>query len=156
LRALVRLLRQAGVDFAVLGPEERDTGDLARRHRVASAEGRVLVAQGVERVRIGGDDAAEIAGGQGLLRQAGVDFAVLGPEERDTGDLARRLGDEATFQALAARVAMLALARAWKVASSPRRRARSPVSRSSGPSPPIRTRSTPCATSTRPSADATR
>ncbi|MEE7489903.1 DUF3483 domain-containing protein [Methylobacterium oryzae] len=36
-----------------------------------------------------------------LLREAGVDFAVLGPEERDTGDLARRLGDEATFQDLA-------------------------------------------------------
>ena len=36
-----------------------------------------------------------------LLRRAGVDFAVLGAEERDTGDLARRLGDEATFQALA-------------------------------------------------------
>jgi dimethylglycine catabolism B len=36
-----------------------------------------------------------------LLREAGVDFAVLGPEERDTGDLARRLGDEATFQTLA-------------------------------------------------------
>ncbi|SFL33872.1 DUF3483 domain-containing protein [Methylobacterium pseudosasicola] len=44
-----------------------------------------------------------------LLREAGVDFAVLGPEERDTGDLARRLGDEATFQALArANVATLA------------------------------------------------
>ncbi len=36
-----------------------------------------------------------------LFREAGVDFAVLGPEERDTGDLARRLGDEATFQTLA-------------------------------------------------------
>ena len=36
-----------------------------------------------------------------LLHEAGVDFAVLGAEERDTGDLARRLGDEATFQALA-------------------------------------------------------
>jgi Fe-S oxidoreductase len=36
-----------------------------------------------------------------LMRDAGVDFAVLGPEERDTGDLARRLGDEATFQDLA-------------------------------------------------------
>lgn len=36
-----------------------------------------------------------------LLRDAGVDFAVLGAEERDTGDLARRLGDEATFQDLA-------------------------------------------------------
>ncbi|WP_370876811.1 DUF3483 domain-containing protein [Ancylobacter amanitiformis] len=37
-----------------------------------------------------------------LLQMAGVDFAVLGPEERDCGDLARRLGDEATFQRLAA------------------------------------------------------
>jgi dimethylglycine catabolism B len=36
-----------------------------------------------------------------LLRLAGVDFAVLGEEERDCGDLARRLGDEATFQTLA-------------------------------------------------------
>jgi Fe-S oxidoreductase len=36
-----------------------------------------------------------------LMRDSGVDFAVLGAEERDTGDLARRLGDEATFQDLA-------------------------------------------------------
>lgn len=36
-----------------------------------------------------------------LLALAEVDFAVLGPEERDCGDLARRLGDEATFQRLA-------------------------------------------------------
>lgn len=36
-----------------------------------------------------------------LLHRAGVDFAVLGEEERDCGDLARRLGDEATFQRLA-------------------------------------------------------
>lgn len=36
-----------------------------------------------------------------LLQQAGVDFAVLGADERDSGDQARRLGDEATFQALA-------------------------------------------------------
>ncbi|MET7244939.1 DUF3483 domain-containing protein [Methylobacterium sp. EM32] len=36
-----------------------------------------------------------------LLREAGIAFAVLGAEERDTGDLARRLGDEATFQMLA-------------------------------------------------------
>lgn len=35
-----------------------------------------------------------------LLRQAGVDFAVL-EEERDCGDLARRLGDEASFVRLA-------------------------------------------------------
>lgn len=38
-----------------------------------------------------------------LLRRAGVDFAVLGDEELDCGDVARRLGDEATFQSLAAR-----------------------------------------------------
>lgn len=36
-----------------------------------------------------------------LLQRAGVDFAVLGAAERDSGDLARRLGDEATFQRLA-------------------------------------------------------
>ncbi|MCB8838375.1 (Fe-S)-binding protein [Aurantimonas sp. VKM B-3413] len=36
-----------------------------------------------------------------LLSEAGVSFAVLGEEERDCGDLARRLGDEATFQRLA-------------------------------------------------------
>lgn len=36
-----------------------------------------------------------------LLKRAGVDFAVLGEEERDTGDLARRLGDEEGFQRLA-------------------------------------------------------
>ncbi|MCW6511241.1 DUF3483 domain-containing protein [Lichenifustis flavocetrariae] len=38
-----------------------------------------------------------------LLRHADVDFAVLGDEERDCGDLARRLGDEFTFQDLATR-----------------------------------------------------
>lgn len=42
-----------------------------------------------------------------LLRQAGVDFAVLGEEEPDCGDVARRLGDEATFQDLAGRVVTL-------------------------------------------------
>jgi Fe-S oxidoreductase len=36
-----------------------------------------------------------------ILKAAGVDFALFGGEERDTGDIARRLGDEATFQALA-------------------------------------------------------
>ncbi|RJS94488.1 DUF3483 domain-containing protein [Salinisphaera sp. Q1T1-3] len=36
-----------------------------------------------------------------LLRAANVDFAILGAEEADCGDLARRLGDEATFQRLA-------------------------------------------------------
>jgi dimethylglycine catabolism B len=38
-----------------------------------------------------------------LLRRAKIDFAVLGAEELDCGDLARRLGDEATFQDLAHR-----------------------------------------------------
>ncbi|PTW59835.1 Fe-S oxidoreductase [Breoghania corrubedonensis] len=38
-----------------------------------------------------------------LLKKAGVDFAVLGEDELDCGDLARRLGDEATFQDLARR-----------------------------------------------------
>jgi Fe-S oxidoreductase len=36
-----------------------------------------------------------------LLRAAGVNFAILGERERDCGDLARRLGDEATFARLA-------------------------------------------------------
>ncbi|MBY5924561.1 MULTISPECIES: DUF3483 domain-containing protein [unclassified Halomonas] len=36
-----------------------------------------------------------------ILRASQVDFAVLGDEERDSGDVARRLGDEATFQRLA-------------------------------------------------------
>jgi Fe-S oxidoreductase len=38
-----------------------------------------------------------------LLRKARVDFAVLGADELDSGDIARRLGDEATFQDLARR-----------------------------------------------------
>lgn len=38
-----------------------------------------------------------------VLKAANVDFAVLGLEERDSGDVARRLGDEATFQTLAKR-----------------------------------------------------
>lgn len=37
------------------------------------------------------------------LRAANIDFAVLSDTEFDTGDTARRLGDEATFQALAQR-----------------------------------------------------
>jgi dimethylglycine catabolism B len=38
-----------------------------------------------------------------LLKAANVDFAVMGALENDTGDTARRLGDEATFQSLAKR-----------------------------------------------------
>jgi Fe-S oxidoreductase len=48
-----------------------------------------------ERARIGAISTAR------LLREAGVDFAILGPREACTGDPARRLGDEYTFQALA-------------------------------------------------------
>ena len=36
-----------------------------------------------------------------VLNKAGVDYAVLGNVETDTGDVARRLGDEATFQKMA-------------------------------------------------------
>ena len=38
-----------------------------------------------------------------LLKAANVDFAVLGDEELDSGDGARRLGDDAAFQSLAKR-----------------------------------------------------
>ncbi|MEJ2043468.1 MAG: (Fe-S)-binding protein [Reinekea sp.] len=38
-----------------------------------------------------------------ILKTANVDFAILGDEERDSGDVARRLGDDATFQSLAKR-----------------------------------------------------
>ena len=36
-----------------------------------------------------------------LLTAAGVNFAVLGPRERCTGESARRMGDELLFQKLA-------------------------------------------------------
>lgn len=36
-----------------------------------------------------------------ILNRAGVDYAVLGAAETDTGDVARRLGDEATFERMA-------------------------------------------------------
>lgn len=38
-----------------------------------------------------------------VMKSANIDFAVLGDEERDSGDVARRLGDDATFQSLAKR-----------------------------------------------------
>ncbi len=52
------------------------------------------------------------------MTKAGVRFAVLGADERDCGDLARRLGDEATFQRLA-RDNIATLAAAASPASSP-------------------------------------
>lgn len=39
-----------------------------------------------------------------VLQAGAVDFAILGALETDTGDVARRLGDEATFQSLAKRL----------------------------------------------------
>src|SRR5690606_33250211 len=39
-----------------------------------------------------------------ILKTAGVDFAVLGARETDTGDVARRLGDEVTFREMAGRL----------------------------------------------------
>jgi dimethylglycine catabolism B len=54
-----------------------------------------------------------------LMREAGVRFAVLGAEELDCGDLARRLGDEATFQDLARRnIATLAKYRFERIVTS--------------------------------------
>ncbi|EKO3487663.1 (Fe-S)-binding protein [Vibrio fluvialis] len=38
-----------------------------------------------------------------ILKAAGMDVAILGDEELDCGDVARRLGDDATFQRLAKR-----------------------------------------------------
>ena len=53
-----------------------------------------------------------------VLKAADVDFAVLGLEERDSGDVARRLGDEATFQHLAKRnIATLAKYRFKRIVS---------------------------------------
>ena len=48
-----------------------------------------------ERARLGAVSTAK------LLKEAGVDFAILGPREACTGDPARRMGDEYTFQRLA-------------------------------------------------------
>ena len=55
-----------------------------------------------------------------LLRQAKVDFAVIGAEELDCGDIARRLGDEALFQDLARR--NIALLAKHRFAADPHRR----------------------------------
>ncbi|PWR18060.1 DUF3483 domain-containing protein [Zavarzinia compransoris] len=78
-----RLDFAAGLDLPLAGPREVDVllwlgeGAFDLRH------GRVLRALVT------------------LMRRAGIDFAILGEAERDCGDLARRLGDEATFQRLA-------------------------------------------------------
>ena len=54
-----------------------------------------------------------------LMQKAGVDFAVLGPREACTGDPARRMGDEYTFQRLAGEnVATLNGARVKKIVTT--------------------------------------
>ena len=54
-----------------------------------------------------------------LLQEAGVDFAILGPREACTGDPARRMGDEYTFQRLAGdNVATLNAARVRKIVTT--------------------------------------
>ena len=51
-----------------------------------------------------------------LLKEAGVDFAILGPREACTGDPARRMGDEYTFQKQAQQnVATLNAAKVTKI-----------------------------------------
>jgi Fe-S oxidoreductase len=55
----------------------------------------------------------------GIMRAAGLDFAVLGAAEQDCGDLARRLGDEAGFARLAAaNVALLATMRFTRIVTA--------------------------------------
>jgi len=54
-----------------------------------------------------------------LMLEAGVDFAILGPREACTGDPARRMGDEYTFQRLAAEnVTTLHEARAKRIVTT--------------------------------------
>jgi len=72
-----------------------------------------------------GDGAYELRGQRSLrslvrlMRRAGLDFAVLGAEELDCGDLARRLGDEALFQDLARRnIATLAKRRFRRIVTA--------------------------------------
>ena len=54
-----------------------------------------------------------------LMKAANVDVAILGDEELDSGDVARRLGDDATFQNLAKRnVAILSKYRFNKIVTT--------------------------------------
>jgi Fe-S oxidoreductase len=66
-----------------------------------------------ERARVGARSTAR------LLQEAGVDFAILGARECCTGDPARRMGDEYTFQALAKQnVDTLAEAKVTKIVTT--------------------------------------
>jgi Fe-S oxidoreductase len=54
-----------------------------------------------------------------LLLEAGVDFAILGPREACTGDPARRMGDEYTFQKMASQnVGTLNAAKVTKIVTT--------------------------------------
>ncbi|MFT8676243.1 MAG: (Fe-S)-binding protein [Acetobacter sp.] len=92
----------------------RDTGNLAgrppaeRADALAMLDVPVLAEGGETDILLWlGDGAFERRYGQSLqalvklMQRAGLRFAILGEAETDCGDLARRLGDEATFQALA-------------------------------------------------------
>ena len=84
-------------------------GDPARRFDWAEGLGiPVLTNEGSTDCLLWAGEAAFDSRGQRTLRalvqllgRAGVELAVLGQAERDIGDAARRLGDEATFQRLA-------------------------------------------------------
>ncbi len=86
-----------------------------------------------------------------ILLAAGVNFAILGPEEWCTGDPARRIGNEYLWQMMAQQnVAMVSISPTRATATmgtAMERRARSPSTVQS--SPPARTASTRSRTSTR-------
>jgi len=66
-----------------------------------------------ERARLGAISTAK------LMKAAGVDFAILGPRESCTGDPARRMGDEYTFQKMANQnVATLNAAKVTKIVTT--------------------------------------
>lgn len=92
----------AGLDVPVLGPD--DDVDVL-----------LWLGEGAFDLRYGRTLRALVR----LLRRANVDFAVLGAAERDSGDVARRLGDEATFQELAqANIATLNARRFRRIVTS--------------------------------------
>lgn len=92
----------AGLTLPVLGPDE-ETDVL------------LWLGEGAYELRYGRTLRALLR----LMTKAGVRFAVLGADERDCGDLARRLGDEATFQRLARdNIAMLAARRFARIVTA--------------------------------------
>ena len=98
----------AGVLNNYTASDTPDGDDPARRFDWAAGLDLPVIAESEEaELLLWAGNAAFDARGQrtlralaGLLRKAGIEPAILGEEERDCGDLARRLGDEATFQRL--------------------------------------------------------